>query len=190
MKLKYKILLGSNSPRRREILELLRLPFTVATIEGIDESYPQDLDPGKVSEYISNKKADAFVKRLHHDELVITADTVVICDGKILGKPKDNKEACRMLEFLSGKTHKVTTGVTLATKNKRVSFSSDSLVTFADLSQEEILYYVDTFHPLDKAGAYGIQEWIGAVAVARMNGSFYNVMGLPVHRLYQELKKF
>ena len=190
MFLKYKLLLGSNSPRRREILELLRIPFTVISLEGIDESYPDDLEKDKVSEYISNKKADAFLKRIRDNELIVTADTVVICDGEILGKPKDSKEAKSMLRLLSGKRHKVTTGVTVATKEKKVSFSSESQVTFADLTDDEIRYYVDTFHPLDKAGAYGIQEWIGAIAVARIEGSFYNVMGLPVHRLYQVLKEF
>ena len=188
--LRHKILLASNSPRRREIMELLRVPFTVVTMDGIDESYPKDLEADKVSEYIANKKADAFLHKIGENELIITADTVVICDDKILGKPKDSKEAITMLKFLSGKTHKVTTGVTVATKEKRISFSSESYVTFADLTEDEIRYYVDTYHPFDKAGAYGIQEWIGAVAVAKIDGSFYNVMGLPVHRLYQTLKKF
>lgn len=186
--MKYKILLASKSPRRREILSLLKLPFTVVTIDGIDESFPSDLAPDKVSEYISNKKAEEFLKRINDDEVIITADTVVICDGKILGKPKDEDDAKEMLKFLSGKTHKVTTGVTVATKQKRVSFSTESLVKFADLTEDEIRYYVDTYHPYDKAGAYGIQEWIGAVAVAEINGSFYNVMGLPIHRLYKVLK--
>lgn len=188
--IKYKLLLASKSPRRREIMHLLRIPFSVVTIEGIDESYPLEMRPEKVSEYISEKKADAFLKRIGPDEMIITADTVVICDGKILGKPLDEKEAFEMLRFLSGKTHKVTTGVTIATRDKRESFTTESLVTFADLTDDEIRYYVDTFHPLDKAGAYGIQEWIGAVAVAKIDGSFYNVMGLPVHRLYQTLKNF
>lgn len=186
----YKLLLASKSPRRREIMNLLHIPFSVVTIEGIDESFPEDLPKERVSEFISNKKADAFLKRIGDDELIITADTVVICDNQILGKPKGKDGAIEMLRFLSGKTHKVTTGVTLATKNKRVSFTSESLVTFAPLTNKEINYYVDTCHPYDKAGAYGIQEWIGAVAVAKIDGSFYNVMGLPVHRLYQELKKF
>ena len=187
---KYKILLGSNSPRRREILGMLRIPFHVVTLEGIDESYPINLESDKVAEYISNKKADEFLKRIGENELIITADTVVICEGKILGKPKDAKEAEKMLRFLSGRSHKVTTGVTLATKEKRISFSSETHVTFADLTDDEIRFYVDTFHPLDKAGAYGIQEWIGGVAVAKIDGSFYNVMGLPIHRLYQVLKSF
>ena len=187
---KYKILLGSNSPRRREILGMLRIPFHVVTLEGIDESYPINLESDKVAEYISNKKADEFLKRIGENELIITADTIVICEGKILGKPKDAKEAEKMLRFLSGRSHKVTTGVTLATKEKRISFSSETHVTFADLTDDEIRFYVDTFHPLDKAGAYGIQEWIGGVAVAKIDGSFYNVMGLPIHRLYQVLKSF
>ena len=186
----YKILLASKSPRRKEILSLLRIPFTVVTIEGIDESYPKEISAEMVAEYIANKKADEFLKRIGNDELIITADTVVICEGKILGKPKDKKDAEEMLAFLSCKTHKVTTGVTVATREKRVSFSSDTLVTFADLTEDEIRNYVDTYHPFDKAGAYGIQEWIGAIAVARINGSFYNVMGLPVHRLYQVLNAF
>lgn len=186
--MKNKILLASKSPRRREIMNLLRVPYTVVTIDGIDESYPEDLHPEKVSEFIANKKADAFLKKIGDEELIITADTVVICDGKILGKPDSENDAFNMLRLLSGKTHKVTTGVTLATKRKRISFSTETLVTFAELSDDEIKYYVDTCHPFDKAGAYGIQEWIGAVAVAKMEGSFYNVMGLPIHRLYQELK--
>lgn len=187
---KKKILLASKSPRRREILGLLRLPFTVVTIEGIDESYPADLSPEEVSEYICNKKADVYLQRIGDDELLITADTVVILGDEILGKPKDTEDAVEMLKKLSGKTHKVTSGVCVATKEKRESFTVETDVTFAPLTEEEIRYYVNDFNPLDKAGAYGIQEWIGAVAVAGMNGSFYNVMGLPVHRLYQVLKKF
>lgn len=186
----YKILLASKSPRRREILRLLNVPFTIVTIEGIDESYPQDLPVHEVSEYIANKKADVYLKRITGNELLITADTIVICDGKILGKPKNQEDAIEMLRFLSGKTHEVTSGVTLATEHKRVSFTSVSKVKFAQLTDGEIRYYVDTYHPFDKAGAYGIQEWIGAVAVEKIDGSFYNVMGLPVNKLYQELKKF
>lgn len=185
-----KILLASKSPRRREIMNLLKIPFTVVTIEGVDEGYPSDMEPAKVSEYISQKKAKAFFKYIADDEILITADTVVICDGKILGKPKDKEDAVEMLKFLSGKTHEVTTGVTISTKSRNVSFTSDSYVTFADLTEDEIRFYVNTYMPLDKAGAYGIQEWIGAVAVAKIDGSFYNVMGLPVHRLYRELKQF
>ena len=149
----YKIFLASNSPRRREILGMLRIPFSVLTLEGIDESYPENLEADKVSEYISNKKADEYLKRISDKDLIITADTVVICEGRILGKPENKEEAVKMLQFLSGKTHKVTTGVTVATKEKRESFSSESYVKFADLTEDEIRYYVDTFHPYDKAGA-------------------------------------
>lgn len=188
--MKKKLLLASKSPRRREILGLLHIPFTIVSIEGVDESYPADLPAEQVSEYISNKKADVYLKRISDDEIIITADTVVILDGKILGKPADQEEAKEMLKALSGKTHKVTTGVTVATKEKRESFTAETLVTFAPLTDEDIHYYVESFLPLDKAGAYGIQEWIGAVAVEKIDGSFYNVMGLPVHRLYRLLNKF
>ena len=185
-----KILLASKSPRRREILSLLNIPFSIITLDGVDESYPENLPPDKVSEFISNKKTDAFLSRISGDELLICADTVVICEGKILGKPKNKDQAIEMLRFLSDKTHKVTTGVTVVTSTKRISFTSESLVTFAKLTDEEIRYYVETYKPLDKAGAYGIQEWIGAIAVEKIDGSFYNVMGLPVHRLYQAMKQF
>lgn len=187
---KYKIILASKSPRRREILSLLRLPYTVITIDGLDESYPDTLPVSEVSEYIANRKADAFLQRIGGEELIIAADTVVICQGKILGKPKNAEDAVNMLKFLSGKTHEVTTGVVVASKEKRSSFTTSTKVTFANLSEEEIRFYVDFYQPLDKAGAYGIQEWIGAAAVEKIDGSFYNVMGLPIHRLYQELKKF
>ena len=185
-----KILLASKSPRRREIMQLLRIPFTVVSLEGEDESYPADLPAERVSEYISGKKADAFLQRIGSDEILVTADTVVILDNKILGKPKSLQDAKDMLRMLAGKTHKVTTGVTVVSCHKRKSFTVESLVKFGALTDEEINYYVDTFHPLDKAGAYGIQEWIGVVAVEKIDGSFYNVMGLPVQRLYQVLKEF
>ncbi|MCH5222866.1 MAG: septum formation protein Maf [Muribaculaceae bacterium] len=188
--MKKKILLASKSPRRREILSLLRVPFTVVTIDGIDESYPEDMPVGEVALYISKKKAEEYLKKINNDEFLITADTVVILGDKILGKPKDAEDAVEMLKMLSGKTHRVTTGVTLATKEKQESFTAESYVTFANLTEEEIRYYVENFNPLDKAGAYGIQEWIGAVAVEKIDGSFYNVMGLPVHRLYQAMKRF
>lgn len=186
----YTIYLASKSPRRREILEMLRLPFKIITLEGLDESYPSDLPPHDVPLFISEKKAQAYLSRLSDDALIITADTLVLCDGKIIGKPKDSEDAKRILKFLSGKTHEVATGVTISSKNKKKSFVSVSEVTFAPLSEDEIDYYVHTYHPFDKAGAYGIQEWIGAVAVSSFKGSFYNVMGLPVHSLYQELKNF
>lgn len=187
---KYTILLASKSPRRRELLHLLRIPFKVVTIGGIDESYPSSIPLLDVPQYVSTVKADAFQKHIGDDELVITADTMVICGNFILGKPKDCEDAVNMLMNLSGKTHQVATGVTISTKWKRTSFTTVTDVTFAGITEEEIRYYVDNYMPLDKAGAYGIQEWIGAVAVAGINGSFYNVMGLPIHRLYQELRNF
>ena len=187
---KYKIFLASKSPRRQEILKMLRIPFTVITIPGIDESFPSDLPLQEIPSFISQKKADAYMERLVENDLIITADTMVICDNRIIGKPKDAEEAKEMLSFLSGKTHQVATGVSISTHSKRKTFTSISDVTFATLTKEEIEYYVDNFSPLDKAGAYGIQEWIGGVAVSSIEGSFYNVVGLPVHRLYSELKKF
>lgn len=189
---KYKVLLASKSPRRRELLQQLRIPFNVVTVTvgGIDESYPDTVPLLDVPQYISEKKADAYFKILKDNELIITADTLVICDGRILGKPNDAKEAKEMLRFLAEKTHQVATGVSITTLDRRTSFTTVTDVIFGELTNEEINYYVDNFQPFDKAGAYGIQEWIGAVAVSGMRGSFYNVMGLPVHRLYQELKLF
>lgn len=187
---KYKILLASKSPRRRELLQMLRVPFKVISMRGIDESFPDTVPLTDVPQYVSAKKADVYQAHIKEDELVITADTMVICDDKILGKPKDVEDAIKMLLCLSGKTHQVATGVTISTIEKRTSFTTISDVTFSEISEEEARYYVENYLPLDKAGAYGIQEWIGAVAVSGINGSFYNVMGLPVNRLYQELKLF
>ncbi len=187
---KYKILLASKSPRRRELLSQLRIPFNVITIGGIDESFPDSIPAIEVPQYISEMKADAYHPMIKENDLVITADTMVICGDRIMGKPKDMTEAKEMLRFLSGKTHCVATGVTISTQNRRTSFTTVTDVTFADISDDEITYYVENFLPLDKAGAYGIQEWIGVVAVSGIKGSYYNVMGLPAHRLYQELKLF
>jgi septum formation protein len=187
---KYKIYLCSNSPRRRELLTQLQVPFEVMTSKDVDEVYPDNLSVEKIPEYLANLKANAYVEDIETDTLLITADTVVISDGIILGKPKDSDDAKAMLRALSGKTHKVITGVAIVTKEKRVSFSVATDVTFAEITDEEIAYYVEKFRPMDKAGAYGIQEWIGCVAVEGIYGSFYNVMGLPVQRLYRELKQF
>ena len=186
----YKILLASKSPRRRELLQQLRIPFNVVTLGGIDESFTEGMPLVDVPQYVSEKKADAFQAIMKENELVITADTMVICDDRIMGKPKDTREAREMLQLLSGKTHKVATGVTLTTLDRRTSFTTVTEVTFSVLSDKEIDYYIDNFQPFDKAGAYGIQEWIGGVAVSSLKGSYYNVMGLPIHRLYQELKLF
>lgn len=187
---KYKVLLASKSPRRRELLEQLRIPFNVVNTGGIDESYPEDMPAESVPRYIADRKADAYLKRFESNELIITADTLVICDGEILGKPHNYDEAVAMLQKLSGRTHQVITGVSISTLEKRTTFSTVTDVTFAPLSDEVITYYVENFLPFDKAGAYGIQEWIGCVAVQEIKGSFYNVMGLPVHQLYMELKNF
>jgi len=179
--------LASNSPRRRELLAGLGLSYEIRVIAGIDESYPLNLPVAEIPLFISQKKAEAYT--LTDAELLITADTIVCLDNQVLGKPKDNAEACQMLTMLSGRTHQVITGVTLKTTGWMHSFSSTSNVTFTQLTAEEIEYYVKTYHPLDKAGAYGIQEWIGHIGVTRLEGSYFNVMGLPVQRLYSELKK-
>ena len=185
-----KIILASNSPRRRELLAGLDLDFEVKVIKGIDESYPETLAPDKVAQYIAAKKADAYVPAIHEDDLVITADTVVIVDNDILGKPHDESEAKAMLRRISGRSHQVVTGVCLVTKDKRREFSVSTDVTFRSLSESEIDYYVSHYRPFDKAGAYGIQEWIGYVGVTSLNGSYFNVMGLPVQRIYSELQLF
>ncbi len=186
----YRFLLGSKSPRRRELLQMMRIPFTVVTISGVEEKYPDTMPANEVPLYLSGIKADAYLKHLDADELIITADTLVILGDKILGKPHSAEDAIEMLKDLSGKTHQVVTGVTLATKERRTSFSSTTYVKFGHLTEAEIRYYIDNFHPMDKAGAYGIQEWIGGVAVEKIDGSYYNVMGLPIHQLYKELKVF
>ena len=186
----YKIVLGSNSPRRRVLLAGLDIEFEVQTIPGIDESFPKTLRPDEVPVYIARKKAEAYIPSMSADELLITADTIVWTFGEILGKPKDREDAISMLRKLSGRVHEVITGVCITIKEKAVSFFASSAVCFASLNNDEIAYYVDKYRPFDKAGSYGIQEWIGYVAVEAINGSFYNVMGLPVRLLYQELKKF
>ena len=187
---KYHIILASNSPRRRELLAGLGIDFEVKTLSGIDESYPCDLNSDMIAQYISQKKAEAYKSLIVDNEMVITSDTIVLLDGKVYGKPADEADACRMLGDLSGCTHKVITGVCINTRERSCAFHVVTEVEFAPLSSDEIEYYVTHFKPLDKAGAYGIQEWIGSVAVRAINGSFYNVMGLPVQRLYAELKSF
>lgn len=187
---KYNILLGSKSPRRRELLNQLRIPFTVVTIGGLEETYPDTLRKEEIPQFLANQKADAYLDSMHDNDMVITADTLVILDDKVLGKPKDMPQAIAMLMDLSGKVHKVVSGVCISTKMKRVSFSSVTEVRFSNITEEEARYYVENFLPLDKAGAYGIQEWIGCVAVEWIEGSYYNVMGLPVNQLYRELKSF
>ena len=186
----YKIILASNSPRRKELLAGIDIPFEVRVIDGIDESYPDTLPTKDIAEYISKKKSAAYRQTMAGDELVITADTIVVLGSQVMGKPKDADEACSMLRQLSGQTHQVITGVTLTTTERQISFSVETDVTFKVLSDEEIEYYVSHYRPFDKAGAYGIQEWIGHIGVTGMSGSYFNVMGLPVQRIYEALKTF
>lgn len=167
---------------------MLDIPFAIKVKEGIDESYPEDMPVIEVAEFLSRLKGKAYAADMKQNELVITADTVVILDNKIYGKPHTRKDAVEMLMTLQGRTHTVASGVCVATKEKIVSFTTCTAVTFAPLSREEATWYVEKYNPLDKAGAYGIQEWIGCAAVASIDGSFYNVMGLPVHQLYNVLK--
>lgn len=204
--MKYKIILASNSPRRRELLAGLDVNFEVKVLNGIDESYPDDLDAYQVAEFIAQKKAEAYRSLLNEEEssaeecLILTADTVVIApaadeqndqEGKgiILGKPKTADDAVRMLRMLSGKTHHVVTGVCLTTKDGQRHFSVTTEVSFKELTDWEINYYISNYRPFDKAGAYGIQEWIGYIGCTGLNGSYFNVMGLPVQRIYEEMLK-
>lgn len=186
----YHIILGSNSPRRRELLAGLDLDFEVKVISGLEENYPSSLPPEEIPVYLAKQKAIAYQDSLKADTLLITADTIVWNQGEVIGKPRDHTAAIQTLRSLSGHTHQVVTGVCLTTAEKQMAFSVTSEVKFALLTDEEICYYVDKYKPYDKAGAYGIQEWIGYIGVESINGSFYNVMGLPVQRLYQEMKKF
>ncbi len=183
----FNVVLASNSPRRKELLADLGINFEVRTIKGIDESYPAQLPVLDIAQYISRKKALVYQRDMSPRDIIITADTVVILGDEVLGKPHSCEEACAMLRQLSGKTHKVVTGVTIVMQGHTSSFSAVTDVEFAPLNDQVINYYVDHYRPLDKAGAYGIQEWIGCVGVRHINGSFYNVMGLPLHRLYTEL---
>ena len=183
---KYDVVLASNSPRRRELLADMDVDFRVEVMGGISEEYPSDLPTERIAEYLSSVKAAAY--ELKPGELLITADTVVLLGDEVLGKPRDEAHAAEMLRELSGNTHKVITGVTVRTEAKTVSFSDVTDVDFAVLSDEETEYYVRKYKPLDKAGAYGIQEWMGCVGIKGIRGSFYNVMGLPVQKLYEVLK--
>ena len=183
------IILGSQSPRRRELMAGLDLPFTAINIDA-DESYPADLQAGDIPYFISRAKAQAYAPKLQPNQLLITADTIVWLEGHMLGKPHDDAEAIEMLQSLRNKTHQVYTAVTFAEKGKELETIVDCTdVTFGDLTDEEIAYYVTKYRPLDKAGAYGVQEWIGYVACTSMRGSYFNVMGFPVHKVYEILKK-
>ena len=185
----YRLILASASPRRRELLAACDLDFTLAEKFECEECYPADIAADKVAEYLSQLKSNAYPHPLGEKDILLTADTVVILGDKILGKPHSEAEAVEMISSLSGATHKVVTGVTLRTTEQTISFSAESLVSFRTLDAEEITYYVEKYRPMDKAGAYGIQEWIGYTAIDRIEGSFYNVMGLPVQRLYSTLKE-
>lgn len=182
-----KIVLASHSPRRQELLKGLGVDFSVNVINGIDESYPATMPKEEVAEHLAVKKREAY--KVGEDELLITADTIVVVDDEILGKPKDAADARRMLRTISGRTHKVVTGVCLAMATECRSFSVATEVTFRQLRDSEIDYYVERYKPFDKAGAYGIQEWIGYVGVEGIRGSYYNVMGFPVQRVYEEMTR-
>lgn len=185
----YNIILASNSPRRRELLKGLGIGFTVRTLPDTDESYPSGLDGREIAMHIARSKADAFRPLIKPDDLVITADTIVYIDGSVFGKPSDREDAIRMLKTLSGSVHKVFSGVCITGLEFQHGFVAETDVCFAPLSDNDICWYVNEYNPIDKAGAYGIQEWIGYIGVEWISGSFFNVMGLPVHRLYEELKK-
>ncbi len=184
----YRIILASNSPRRKELLRGIGVEYEVRTLPDVDESYPSELKGGDIPLYIAREKAQAYRSMLQADELMITADTIVWHNGQLLGKPHSRQEAIDMLHSLSASTHQVYTGVALTTNRWQRSFVAETSVRFAVLTDDEILYYVDHFRPFDKAGAYGVQEWIGYIGVEYIAGSYFNVMGLPVQRLYQELK--
>ncbi|MDE6205046.1 MAG: Maf family nucleotide pyrophosphatase [Duncaniella sp.] len=187
---KFCVVLASGSPRRKELLGLLDLSFTVDSSHSVDEKVPQGMPARDVPGYLSRLKADAFPLSEADRRLVITADTVVILDGEVLGKPRDEEDAKAMLRRLSGRVQTVVTGVTVRTSERCETFSAESKVEFAELADAQIDSYMASCQPLDKAGPYGIQEWIGAAAIRGISGSFYNVMGLPIHRLYDVLKSF
>lgn len=185
---RYDVILASNSPRRKELLSGLDITYTIKTLPDVDESYPAELQGQDIATYISRKKADAYRNQLAENTLLITADTIVILEGQVYGKPVDENDAKRMLHALSGKTHEVVTGVCITTREVQRVFAVSSEVRFSKLGDDEIDYYVSRYKPLDKAGAYGVQEWIGYVAVEYISGSYFNIMGLPIQRLYRELK--
>ncbi len=184
---KYKIVLASQSPRRQELLRGLQVDFSVKVLD-VDESYPNDIVGVDIPMYLAEKKADAY--EIDDETLLITADTIVWHEGQVLGKPRDKTDAKRMLKQLSGKTHEVITGVCICTTKKRRVFHVISEVRFASLAESEIDYYLENFKPYDKAGSYGVQEWIGYVGVEHIDGSYFNVMGLPIQRVYNELKRW
>jgi septum formation protein len=187
---KYEIWLGSQSPRRRQLLEGLNIPFKVIVNSNIEEKYPEHLSNEQIAVYLAELKAQCYKEMMKDNTLLITADTIVCIKGKVLGKPTGRNDAIRMLTLLSGHKHIVITGVCIMTNDKKITFSDSSDVYFSELTDEEIIYYVDNFKPYDKAGAYGIQEFIGYIGIEKVTGSFYNVMGLPIHKVYKVLKTF
>lgn len=186
----HRLLLASQSPRRRELMSGCGLDYAMAEPYNCEERYPDTLPPEEVPLYLSRLKSEAYPHTLADNEILLTADTVVILEGSVLGKPRDRENALDMLRRLSGKSHSVVSGVTIRTASRCHSFKAKTLVRFRTLTDEEIIYYVDRFRPFDKAGSYGIQEWIGYAAIEGIEGSFYNVMGLPIQKLYTELTKF
>lgn len=185
-----RVILASGSPRRRQLLGGLEIDFTVRLIDGIDETYPDGMVMAEIPQYISRRKAEAYVPTMTSDEIIITADTIVWADGEVLGKPHTPDEAVSMLRRLSGRTHQVVTGVTVLSADRRETFACVTDVTFDTLSEAEMQHYVADYKPLDKAGAYGIQEYIGYIGVTGISGSYFNVMGLPVQKLYRVLLTF
>lgn len=186
----FRLILASQSPRRQQLLADAGLEYELAPRFECDEVFPDDMAADDVAGYLSRLKSEAYPAELGERDILLTADTVVVVDNDILGKPASREEAVAMIRRMSGREHKVITGVTLRSKSASKTFSVCSDVVFRALSDEEIAYYVDEYRPMDKAGAYGIQEWIGYVGIERINGSFYNVMGLPVQRVYVELQEF
>lgn len=184
-----KIILASKSPRRQQLLQGLELDFEIRT-KDVDESFPDELKAQEIPLYLSKIKADAFLPELQENEVLITADTVVWINEHVMNKPESREEAIAMISELSGQEHSVYTGVSITAKDKQVSFYDHTMVTFSEMTEEEIAHYVDVYKPYDKAGAYGAQDWIGLTAIRSLRGSYFNVMGLPVDLVYQELKKF
>jgi len=187
---KYQIILASNSPRRHFLLKEIGVDFTVMKPENVDEDFPETLKCEEIPMYLAKLKADSLKSKIKQNDIVITADTIVWLENEAINKPEDKEDAIRILKKLSGKTHQVYSGICITSLEKQISFSSKSDVKFNDLSDEEINFYIEKYKPFDKAGAYGIQEWIGYIGIEYINGSFYNVMGLPIQKLYRELKEF
>ncbi|MCK5822982.1 MAG: septum formation protein Maf [Bacteroidales bacterium] len=187
---KYKIILASKSPRRQNLLKELGIDFEIVENNNVEEIYPEDLTKHDIPVFLAEKKAQGLIGKITDNELIITSDTIVLLDNEVIEKPRDYNHAVKMLNKLSGNKHTVVSGVCISTKQKQVSFSADTDVYFNSLTDDEIKYYLDNYKPFDKAGAYGIQEWIGFIGVEKIEGSYFNVMGLPIHRLYEELKKF